>query len=187
MTDAALPNLADFRSALIVKPSSLGDIVHTLPAVHAIKQAHPHLRIRWVANSEWTPLLQGAPWLDEVIAFPRKSFRGLTAIFKAAGWARATLPGQTQPEIVLDFQGLLRSAVLARASGSRPILGLSDSREGARLMHDHVIQVNAAGHAVDRYLALPHALGIQVDAANLSFPLAPGTLPTAGPHVMTLL
>jgi len=181
MTDTALPNLADFRSVLIVKPSSLGDIVHTLPVVHAIKQAHPHLRMRWVANTEWTPLLQGAAWLDEVIAFPRKSFRGLTAIFKAARWARATLPGQMQPEIVLDFQGLLRSAVLAKASGARPILGLSDSREGARLMHDHVIPVDAAAHAVDRYLALPRALGVKVDSANLSFPLAPGTLPVGWP------
>lgn len=182
MSDAALPNLADFRSVLIVKPSSLGDIVHTLPAVHAIKEAHPHLRVRWVANTEWTPLLLGAPWLDEVIPFPRKSFRGITAIFKAARWARATLPGSTQPEIVLDFQGLMRSAVLARASGARPIIGLSDSREGARLLHDHVIPVDAAAHAVDRYLTLPRALGLTIDADHLSFPLAAGTLPAQWPQ-----
>lgn len=181
MSDAALPNLADFRSVLIVKPSSLGDIVHTLPAVHAIKEAHPHLRVRWVANTEWTPLLLGAPWLDEVIPFPRKSFRGITAIFEAARWARATLPGSTQPEMVLDFQGLMRSAVLARASGARPIIGLSDSREGARLLHDHVIPVDAAAHAVDRYLTLPRALGLTIDAEHLSFPLAAGTLPAQWP------
>lgn len=187
MSDAALPNLADFRSVLIVKPSSLGDIVHTLPAVHAIKQAHPHLRMRWVANTEWTPLLLGAPWLDEVIPFPRRSFRGITAIFKAARWARATLPGSTQPEIVLDFQGLMRSAVLSRASGARPIIGLSDSREGARLLHDHVIPVDAAAHAVDRYLTLPRALGLTIDADNLKFPLAPGTLPADWPQCDDLI
>jgi|JI6StandDraft_1071083.scaffolds.fasta_scaffold01289_5 heptosyltransferase-1 len=182
MSFPALPDLAEFRSALIVKPSSLGDIVHTLPAVHAIKQAHPHLRLRWVANTEWTPLLQGTPWLDEVIPFPRKSFRGLTAIFKATRWARQTLPTQLGPEIALDFQGLLRSAVLARASGSRPILGLSDSREGARLLHDHIIAVDPAAHAVDRYLAMPRALGIEIDAENLNFPLAPGALPKDWPQ-----
>lgn len=182
MSHPALPDLAEFRSALIVKPSSLGDIVHTLPAVHAIKLAHPHLRLRWLANTEWTPLLQGAPWLDEVIPFPRKSFRGLAALFKATRWARQTLPTQSGPEIVLDFQGLLRSAVLARASGSRPILGLSDSREGARLLHDHIIPVDPAAHAVDRYLAMPRALGIQIDSDHLTFPLAPGTLPKDWPQ-----
>jgi ADP-heptose:LPS heptosyltransferase len=106
----------------------------------------------------------------------------MTAIFKAARWARATLPGSTQPEIVLDFQGLMRSAVLARASGARPIIGLSDSREGARLLHDHVIPVDAAAHAVDRYLTLPRALGLTIDADNLEFPLAPGTLPAGWPQ-----
>ena len=52
-------DLAQFRSALVLKPSSLGDIVHTLPAVHAIKTAHPHLNIRWVCNTEWAPVLEG--------------------------------------------------------------------------------------------------------------------------------
>ena len=75
-----LPSLRDFRSALIVKPSSLGDIVHTLPAVHALRQAHPHLKLRWLANTEWTPLIQGSPLIDEVIPFPRKQFRGLAGL-----------------------------------------------------------------------------------------------------------
>jgi len=182
MSHPALPNLAEFRSALIVKPSSLGDIVHTLPAVFAIKQAYPHLRLRWLANTEWAPLLQGATWLDEVIPFPRKSFRGLTAIIKATRWARQTLPTQLGPEVVFDFQGLLRSAVLSRSSGSRPIIGLSDSREGARFLHDHIISVDSSAHAVDRYLSLPRALGIEIDSNNLSFPLAPGILPKDWPQ-----
>lgn len=182
MSATALPSLADFRSALIVKPSSLGDIVHTLPAVHAIRQAQPHLKMRWLANTEWTPLLQNTNWLDEVIPFPRKSFRGLTAIFKAARWAGQTLPTKEQPEIVFDFQGLLRSAVLARSSGSRPILGLSDSREGAFFWHDHIIPVDASAHAVDRYLALPRAFGIEVKTGTLQFPLAPGQAPEGWPE-----
>lgn len=187
MSVSALPSLADFRSALIVKPSSLGDIVHCLPAVHAIKQAHPHLRLRWLANTEWTPLLQGTPWLDEVIPFPRKNFRGLTSLLKARRWAQETLPLKGGREIVFDFQGLLRSAALARASASRPIIGLSDSREGARYFHDHIISVNPAAHAVDRYLALPRAFGIEVDAATLAFPLAPGARPEGWPDRSDLI
>ncbi len=182
MSASALPSLADFRSALIVKPSSLGDIVHTLPAVHAIHQAYPNLKLRWLANTEWTPLLEGTPWLDEVMPFPRKSFRGVTAIFKARRWAQQALPSRDGPEIVLDFQGLFRSAMLSRASGSRPIIGLSDSREGARFFHDHIISVNAADHAVDRYLALPRAFGIEVNKDTLSFPLASGQAPKDWPQ-----
>lgn len=182
MSSSGLPDLADFQSALIIKPSSLGDIVHTLPAVHALKQARPYLRIRWLANTEWTPLLQGAPFLDDVIDFPRKRFRGPLAMIQAARWALSELPPTFKPEIVLDFQGLFRSALLARASGSRPIIGLSDSREGARFLHDRIVSVDASAHAVDRYLAMPRAFGIPVDADRLQFPLAPGSLPADWPH-----
>lgn len=181
MSAAALPSLAEFRSALIVKPSSLGDIVHTLPAVHAIRQAYPELKLRWLANTEWCPLIQGTPWLDEVIPFPRKTFRGATGIFRARRWAQENLPLRDPSEIVLDFQGLFRSALLARASGSRPIIGLSDSREGARFLHDHIITVDPAAHAVDRYLRIPEALGIPVIADKLSFPLAEGNAPLGWP------
>lgn len=172
---AALPDLRDFRSALIVKPSSLGDIVHTLPAVHLIKEAHPHLKIRWIANPEWLPLIHGAPCVDETLPFPRKQFRGLAALPRYVQWARQfRRQPKDQPELVLDFQGLLRSAFISRASGSRPILGLSDAREGACHIYDHVIQVDPTAHAVDRYLALPEALGIRVDRSALHWPLPEG-------------
>ncbi len=182
MSAHGLPTLAGFRSALIVKPSSLGDIVHTLPAVRALKQAHPGLKLRWLANTEWAPLLQGSPLLEEVIPFPRKQFRGLGGLLKMRRWAKglSALPHDT-PEIVLDFQGLFRSGYLARARGSRPVIGLSDSREGARYLHDHVIQVDSGAHAVDRYLALPRAFGINVDGDRLAFPLAAGTRPAEWP------
>jgi ADP-heptose:LPS heptosyltransferase len=182
MRSSGLPDLADFQSALIIKPSSLGDIVHTLPAVHAIKQAWPYLRIRWLANTEWTPLLHGASFVDSVIPFPRKSFRGPLAMIQAARWALGELSTTFKPEIVLDFQGLFRSALLARASGSRPIIGLSDSREGARLLHDRIVPVDASAHAVDRYLAMPRAFGIPVDAEHLQFPMAAGSLPVDWPR-----
>lgn len=187
---AALPPLSGFRSALIVKPSSLGDIVHTLPAVHLIKQAHPHLHIRWIANPEWLPLIQGAPCVDEVIEFPRKQFRGLAAPFRYASWAREFKRRPKQaPEVVLDFQGLFRSAFIGRASGSRPIVGLSDSREGARYFCDHVVPTNPSAHAVDRYLSIPEAFGIAVNRDDLHWPLPPGE-PVTGfniPHDFVLV
>lgn len=183
MSVPALPSLADFRSVLVVKPSSLGDIVHTLPAVQALKEAYPHLAIRWISNTEWVPLLQGSPLLEEVLAFPRKQCRGLGGLLVMRRWAKGLkkLPRE-EPELVVDFQGLFRSGYMAKARGSRPIIGLSDSREGAHLFHDYRVPVDAGAHAVDRYLALPRALGIQVETERLRFPLAEGTKPKGWPE-----
>jgi len=169
----SLPSLSDFRSLLVVKPSSLGDIVHTLPAVHAIKTAYPHLRIRWIAKPEWLPLVEGTPCVDEAIAFPQAGFRGFGGLAKAALWAAQwnKVPREL-PELVLDFQGLLRSGLLCLTSGSGPVIGLSDAREGASRFHDHIVEVDAGAHAVDRYLAIPRALGIHpIDPV---FPLPAG-------------
>ncbi len=182
MSAPRLPSLATFRAAMIVKPSSLGDIVHTLPAVHAIHAACPWLRLRWIANTEWTPLLRGLPMLEEVIPFPRKQFRGLGGLLKILGWADGWRASATdQPEIVFDFQGLLRSSYISRTRGSWPVVGLSDSREGAGLFHDHIIPVDRRAHAVDRYLEIPRAFGIPVDAANPTFPLPAGSEPAGWP------
>lgn len=180
-----MPSLRDFRSALIVKPSSLGDIVHTLPAVKIIRDAHPHLKIRWLANTEWTPLLQGSPLIDEVIPFPRKTFRGLAGLLRFWSWRRTwmTLPRE-EPEIVLDFQGLLRSGVVSRWRGSQAVIGLSDAREGAGLFYSRTVPVDAGAHAVDRYLEMPRALGIPFDAAELSFALPPGAPPAGWPEAL---
>ncbi|WP_346334928.1 glycosyltransferase family 9 protein [Prosthecobacter sp. SYSU 5D2] len=173
---------------MIVKPSSLGDIVHTLPAVQAIKEAYPAIKIRWLANTEWTPLLQGSSLLEEVIAFPRKQCRGLPGLFILRRWAKSWRSmGREDPEIVLDFQGLFRSGYLSRTRGSNPVIGLSDSREGARFFHDHVIPVDASAHAVDRYLALPRAFGIPVDTGRLTFPLAEGRSPAGWPDRRDLI
>lgn len=172
---------------LVLKPSSLGDIVHTLPAVALIKQRWPQAYLRWLINPEWAPLLDGDPHVDEVVPFPRGQFRG------PAGWARipawAKKIADRKADLVLDFQGLLRSALIAklcRAEGGR-IIGLSDAREGSRLFYDQTVDVSAHAHAVDRYLALVAALGID-PAPPLAWPLPAGSAPAgfdaAGPFVL---
>jgi len=171
------------REILVVKPSSLGDIVHTLPAVALLRQHWPASRLRWIANTEWLPLLEGNPDLDEAIEFPRRQFRGVAGALKIAPWAQA-LRARVQADLVLDFQGLLRSALIARlcrGEGAR-VCGLSDAREGARLFYDAQVETAAARHAVDRYLALVRfvtgqpALGA---GADLRWPL-PAGVPVAG-------
>jgi ADP-heptose:LPS heptosyltransferase len=154
---------------VIVKPSSLGDIVHTLPSVAWLHQAWPGLRLHWVANTEWAPLLAGSPLLESVIEFPRARFRGMGGLGRARRWLREYEVGMSARDMVLalDFQGLLRSAWLARKSTARRVVGLDDAREGSRFFYHTTVPASGPGgelrHSVDRYLGLVRALGPTCD------------------------
>ncbi|MEQ1861292.1 MAG: glycosyltransferase family 9 protein [Chthoniobacteraceae bacterium] len=165
------------REILILKPSSLGDVVHTLPCAALLRRAFPHATIRWLVNTEWMPLLEGNPHIDEAIEFPRRDMRGLRGMARIAPWARA-LRERVQPDLILDYQGLLRSAMIAKLcrGESTRVLGLSDAREGARLFYDETIDVRQCTHAVDRYLALTHA-ATAAPAATIEWPLPAGIAP----------
>ena len=105
---------SEIKSILIIKPSSLGDVVHTLPAVAAIRDANPKAEITWVINPEWTTLLRGNPDVDHVHIFPRGEFRGLSASRRLLPWLKKTKA--LRPDVAFDFQGLLRSALIGRIS-----------------------------------------------------------------------
>ena len=159
------------ESILIIKPSSLGDVVHTLPAVAAIRAANPHAEITWLINPEWTTLLRGNPDIDHVRIFPRGDFRGLGAPVSLFPWLRQTR--RLRPDIAVDFQGLLRSALIGRISGARQFFGLSDAREGSRFFYDEIAHVERHSHAVVRYLKLAETMGAMV-SLPLRFPLPSG-------------
>jgi heptosyltransferase I len=142
---------------LIIKPSSLGDIVHTLPAVAVIHDAYPGAKITWVINPEFAPLLRGNPAVDHIHFFPRGEFRGLGAPRSLRPWLMKTR--KLRPDLALDFQGLLRSALIGKISGAKEIYGMSDAREGARWFYDRVAEVNRHEHAVERYLKLAECAG----------------------------
>ena len=184
-----MPDFNAVRSVLVVKPSSLGDVVHTLPAVHRLKQSFPHLRIDWLVNPEWAPLLAGNPDLIETVSFPRQSFKGSGGWRRYREWMR-NFRGRPPPDVALEFQGLLRSAWVARRSGARVVVGMSDAREGARFLHHISVPVAASIHAVDRYQQLVTACG--ASPARGQFPLPAGQLPegifpTAVPRDFVLL
>jgi heptosyltransferase-1 len=154
---------------LIIKPSSLGDIVHTLPAVAAIRDANPDADITWVINPEWAPLLRGNRDIDHVHIFPRGEFSGFGAPGRVLPRLRETR--RLQPDVALDFQGLFRSALIAKISGAKKILGMSDAREGSRFFYTEIARVDRHQHAVDRYLKLAEAFGAPSD---LRFPIPTG-------------
>lgn len=174
-----------YKSILIIKPSSLGDVVHTLPAVAAIREAYPRAKITWVINPEWAPLLRGNRDVDHVHIFPRAELRGITASLNMLPWLIKTRA--LRPDVAVDFQGLLRSALIGRISRARKLFGLSDAREGSRLFYDEVAQVDRRGHSVERYLKLAELLGA-MSHSILRFPLPTGDpLPRFDPHPAFIL
>src|SRR5580658_3566827 len=94
---------------LVVRLTALGDILHTVPAVAALRSAHPSARIDWVVERKWAPVLEGSPALDEVIPFDRRSLLGTIECIQRLRDNRYTC--------AIDFQGLYKSSILAALSG----------------------------------------------------------------------
>ncbi len=169
---------------ILVKPGSMGDVIHSLPVVHALKQAYPTSRITWIVDSRWAPLVRDIPCVDRIVEFPRNTFRG------PAGWARALrwyskLPA-LRPELVIDLQGLMRSWLMTQLSFGQRRIGLSDAREGAVCLLDAVAQVAGVSHAVDRYLQVLPLCDVEIPV-HPSFPLPQGILPDKAPERAILL
>jgi heptosyltransferase I len=160
-------------SVVIVKPSSLGDIIHTLPAVHFLKSTFPLTDFFWIANSEWVPILQDNADLKGVIAFPRSRLRSPASFYQFLRWCHGL--SALKPELVLDFQGLLRSAWISRSLKAKRVLGLSNSREASRYFYHERANVDEEKHAVERYLELAKLAGANT-AGSAQFPLPQGRM-----------
>jgi ADP-heptose:LPS heptosyltransferase len=167
------------REILIIKPSSLGDVVHTLPSFMELRRAFPEAKIRWLVNTEWKPLLDGLTHIDEVIEFPRREFRGARGLMRIGPWA-SELRKRTNADLVLDYQGLLRSALIARLcrGANGRVIGLDDAREGARLFYHESVSTAGCVHAVDRYFALTKRV-TGTGPTAMEWPLPEGKVPNA--------
>lgn len=158
---------------LVLKPSSLGDIVHTLPAVAMLRARWPQACIQWLVNSEWLPILTDNPHIDHTIEFPRRAFRGMTGAFSFLQWLQQNRK-RLAADLVLDYQGLLRTAIIGKVAKSSRLLGLSDAREGSRWFYSAMADTAGEQHSVERYLALSElATGLSRPPV-LQFPLPEG-------------
>ncbi len=183
---------------LIIRLSALGDIIHCLPAAAYIKRAIPGARITWLVEPAGAPLLEGNPAVDQVVVMPRKAWlKGLKNPLLWAGTAcdigrffQALRERKFQATV--DFQGLLKSAVPAFASGASRRFGFAGTREGAdRLLSDpldvgdyfapdvHVVELNLKLARHMCHLATGDLGGASPKAGNLAdlveFPLPPVT------------
>lgn len=162
------------RRILLVKPSSLGDVLHALPVVSAIHRHWPDAQLRWLIHPAWRSLVEGHPGVSGTVLFPRDKFRGPSGWLRSLAWLRVLR--DWKPDLAIDLQGLMRSALFARISGAARIVGLSDAREGSRLLLNKAAQVDPRAHAVCRYLAVLAPLGIS-GPEEPEFLLPAGTLP----------
>ncbi len=162
------------RRILLVKPSSLGDVIHSIPVLSAIHAHWPDAEIRWLILPAWRSLIEGHPGVSETILFPRDKFRGPSGWMRSVAWLRTLR--DWKPDLAIDLQGLFRSALFSKISGAPRVIGLSDAREGARFLHGERVAVDEKAHAVTRYLSVLDALGIPKPQTT-EFLLPAGNLP----------
>ena len=151
----------------------MGDILHALPAAASLKLSFPDRKLTWVVEQLWTPLLHGNPYIDRVVSFERK---------RSSTWnaARRELR-EWQYDLAVDFQGLIKSAVVARLANPERIFGFAREevreRPAALLYTDQIS--SAAVHRVDRALDLAVAAGagILTRASHLPAGEPEGILP----------
>jgi heptosyltransferase-1 len=163
MPGRRLPPLAeiDARRVVLLKPSALGDIVHSLPVLTALRRRFPHAHIHWAVNRSYADLLRGHPDLDEVLTFDRRASHGGLWRTAHSFLDLAEQLRRLRPDLVVDMQGLFRTGLLAFLSGASRRVGLSTAREGATWFYTDVVRVADfdAMHAVDRLWLLAEALG----------------------------
>ncbi len=151
---------------LIVKPSSLGDIVHTLPVVPLLRKHWPEAVISWVVNEEYARLLDLCPDIDHVLVFRRHRWnrpRHWPELYSFLHELR-----QQKPDLCLDFQGLFRSGLISRLSGAKRRVGFRSAREGATCFYtESVLPPKEMQHAVQRNVfLLQNALQIDDPVQN---------------------
>lgn len=148
---------------LIIKLSAIGDVIHTLPTLGALRRLYPTAEITWVVEEAAADLLAGHPDLDRVLVSRRKSWiktlrRGRIAATLTDFRAFWRDLRRHPYDLVIDAHGLLKSAVIVAVSGGRRKLGYDSLQEGSGLFYGEKIPENLNKHAVDRYLDFPHYL-----------------------------
>jgi len=168
-----------YKNILIIKPSSLGDIVLALPALTALRKSFPDAEISWLVRPEFAPLLQNHPHLTRTIPFDRK-FLGKAWFNPVALGSLLSLVRQlhrSRFDAVFDFQGLFRTASLGWLSGCKKRFGMANARELAHVFYTHRIpQDRDCIHLVDYYLKMVTTAGASNVDAEFVLPQDPAAV-----------
>jgi len=150
---------------LIVKLSAIGDVIHTLPSLAALRDLYPEAHITWVIEEAAADLITGHPHLSRVIVLRRKGWiralRGIKNFGRVSREVRQFLRElRDRPyDLVVDFHGLFKSALVVLLSGGKRKLGYDSMQELSGLFLNEKIPEDMDKHAVDRYLDFARFLG----------------------------
>src|SRR6266542_1723815 len=140
-------------SILVVRLGAMGDIIHALPAVASLKHSFPGSHLTWAVEPQWKPLLEGNPYIDSIVVVERRSAAGLRRTWESLRARRF--------DFAVDFQGLVKSALVASTARPDRIFGFHHSQlreKAAALCYSNKV-VSQAAHVVDRNLDLAVAAG----------------------------
>ena len=171
------PELAQVqaRRVLLIKPSALGDVVQTLPVLHALRVRFPEAHLAWLVSRACQDVVSGHPDLDERVVFDRERYRLVGRLMRPGteflAFLRRLRRGRF--DLVVDLQGLLRSGVMAYATGAARRVGLGQSRELAEWFYTDVVPVPALNTpSVDRYWRVAEELGVGDQPKVFEVPLS---------------
>lgn len=155
---------------LLIRPSALGDVARTVPLVVALRRAYPGAWIDWLVQDSFVDVAAGHPDVSRVLPFPRRTFNlWRETRDRRALWKYLRSFGREGYDLVIDAQGLARSAVIARFTTAPVRVGHADARECAWWFYTHRVPSDIETHTVERMAGLVRALGLPVatDAAAM--------------------
>ncbi len=165
-----------WTNILLIKPSSLGDIVMALPALSALRRSFPEVRISWLVRPEFAPMIEGHPHVDEILHFNRKRL-GKAWYHPGAFGSLVSLVGALRRrrfDAVLDLQGLFRSGSLAWLSGCKERFGPAWGREFAHHFYTTTVTPHIEwAHVIDYYMKILGTMGAADLAVEFVLPEKP--------------
>lgn len=161
------------RKLLIIKPSALGDIVHSLPFLHAVKKCYPRCGVHWVVAQGLHRFLENHPLIDKLWIFRKEEWKRLSRLPRTVGELASFAAGLRRErfDVSVDLSGLLRSGLITQAAGAAVRLGFAGADEGSPFFYTHKVHGSMKIHAIDRYLKIAEFMGCRVD--EVVYPFAP--------------
>jgi heptosyltransferase-1 len=159
------------KKILIIKPSSLGDVVHSLPFLNAVKTRFSDAEIHWLIAKGLERLLERHPMISKLWIINKDAWKNIVNIRVTINELKVLLKQIKMEDfdIVIDLQGLLRSGIITAATRAPVRIGFTEAREGSRLFYTHKVKGGRIIHAVDRYLKIAGFLGCDIN--DICFPL----------------
>lgn len=154
----------DYQNILIIKMSSLGDIIHALPSLYVLRKSYPKARITWAVHPAFAGILPGKPWIDEIYLVDRKRIRELSYLREVHRDLKAR-----HFDLVIDLQMIAKSAIISFLSGCSHRIGYQDGREGSFLASRPISGPHRKGHIIEQLLDVMRYLGC--DVPDIEFPL----------------